>query len=598
MKQLKTMFTLLGPARKAVIGGVVLRLVQSLALGISFGSAMNLVAKIIEGTQIGPEIAARTAIACAVSLLVQLIAGWAAARLSWLASYRAVANMRLELLRHLRQIPVNALGNRSRGDVAALLSTDLQLVEDFLSEGLPRLGQALGIPLLVVVAVGINDPILAAAIALPIFAMIPVMSWSSKRLAALADRRQAAQANAAARMIDLVTAMPALRVYSTRERTEQWYSRAVEEFRSISVEMVHRLIVPSTLAGLILTLGIPLVAVTSGWAVATSATSIALVGVVLVVVLSVYQPVQGLLSTNESWQMAQAALRRVQDVADIEQLPEPEQPARTPQHFDVELRAVDYAYPVRDNEVSTQGTGDSSVTEREPGYLALRGVNFHARAGEMTAIVGPSGSGKSTVLSLISRFDDPSSGSICIGGVDLKDIAAADRSDLVTVVFQDVHLFPGTIADNIAAAKPGASRSEIERAARTACAHEFISSLPDGYDTVLGEDGAGLSGGQRQRLSIARAAIKDAPIVLLDEATSALDSVNEAAVHRGIQALCKGRTTIVVAHKLATISAADCIVVLDGGRVVESGTHTELLASRGVYSRLWSKAAQLEDWAL
>lgn len=598
MKTFMTMLRLLGPARNAVLGGVIMRLIQSLALGIAFGSAMSLVAKIILGEKISLATVENTALACAISLLIQLVAGWAAARLSWLASYRAVAHMRLALLQHLRQIPVNALGRRSRGDIAALLSTDLQLIEEFLSEGIPRLGQALGIPLLVIVAVGMNDLILAGAIALPIFAMVPVMKWSSKRLSALADRRQAAQANASARMIDLVTAMPALRVYSTRERTEQWYHKAVAEFRAISVEMVHRLIVPSSMAGVILMMGIPLVAMTSSLTLIDTAASAALVAVVLVVVLSVYQPVQGLLSTNESWQMAQAALRRVQDVTDIEQLPEPEQPARTPQHFDVELRAVDYAYPVRDNEVSAQGAGDSSVTEREPGRLALRGVSLHARAGEMTAIVGPSGSGKSTVLSLISRFDDPTDGSIRIGGVDLKDLAAADRSELVTVVFQDVHLFPGTIADNIAAAKPGSSRSDIERAARIACADEFISALPDGYDTVLGEDGAGLSGGQRQRLSIARAAIKDAPIVLLDEATAALDPVNEAAVHRGIQALCKGRTTIVVAHKLATISAADHIVVLDGGQVAESGTHKELLVHEGVYSRLWAKTARLEDWAL
>lgn len=603
MTQLITMFRLLGTARRAVIGGVVMRLIQSLGLGIAFGAAMRLVVRLISGEPIGQDLVLRTAMACGVSLLIQLAAGWAAARLSWLASYQAVANMRLALLQHLQRIPVNALGRRSRGDIAALLSTDLQLIEDFLAEGMPRLGQALGIPLIVIVAVGVNDLTLATAIAVPILAMMPVMSWSSKKLATLADRRQSAQAHAAARMIDLVTAMPALRVYSTRERTAAWYSQAVEEFRAISVEMVHKLIVPSSLAGLILMLGIPLVAATGGWRLSGPGTSAALIGVVLVMVLNVYQPVQGLLSTNESWQMAQAALRRVQEISDIPPLPEPAQPAQPPTQFDVELCDVDYVYPSPANHTGDDATHTAKTLKNQggdntQGTIALRGVNLRARAGQMTAIVGPSGSGKSTVLSLISRFDDPTTGSIRIGGVNLKEIAAPDRSDLVTVVFQDVHLFPGTIADNIGAARPGASRSEIERAARIACADEFIAALPDGYDTILGEDGAGLSGGQRQRLSIARAALKDAPIVLLDEATSALDPVNEAAVQRGIRALCQGRTTIVVAHKLATIAAADQIVVLEAGQVTETGTHQELLSRAGAYARLWTTAARSEDWAL
>lgn len=585
MKQLVTMLRLLGSARQAVIGGVVLRLVQSLALGVAFGSAMGLVAKTLRGESVDEATVMHTVIACGVSLLLQLIAGWGAARLSWLAAYSAVANMRLSLLQHLRNIPVNALGRRSRGDIAALLSTDLQLIEDFLSEGMPRLGQALGIPLLVIVAVGVNDPLLAVAIAAPIVAMIPVMSWSAKKLGVLADRRQTAQAHATARMIDLVSAMPALRVFSTQERTMQWYRQSVEQFRAISVEMVHKLIVPSSMAGYVLMMGIPLVVAVSGWSLSFSDTPVALVGVVLVLILSVYQPVQGLLSSNESWQMAQAALRRMQEIYSIPALSEPSCPASPPKDFDVELANVDYHYPML-----------AEVPCDAP--MALQGVNLRAVAGEMTAIVGPSGAGKSTVLSLIARFDDPVTGTVRIGGVDLSEIGAADRSNLVTVVFQDVHLFPGTIADNIAAVRPSASRAEIMHAARIACADEFITKLPRGYDTELGEDGSGLSGGQRQRLSIARAVLKNAPIVLLDEATSALDPVNEAAVQRGIQGLCAGKTTIVVAHKLSTISTAKQIVVLDKGRVAECGTHQELMNRRGLYSRLWERTLESAQWAL
>lgn len=578
MRLFITLWNLSGKARRTVLAGVVLRLLQALLLGVAFGCAMSVIIAILSYQPITSSHATWISVLCALSLILQLLVGWQAARCSWLAAYEAVANMRLALLRHLRVIPINALGKRTRGDIAALVSTDLQLIEDFLSEGLPRLGQALGIPLLVIVAVALNDPVLAATIALPIGCVIPVMVWSSKRLSELGDRRQEAQAQASARMIDLIASMPALRMYAKRRRVLCWYHKAVEEFRAISVEMVHKLIVPVSAAGLVLMLGVPLVVAVSGYAFVHSGTQVALIGAVLVIVLNVYQPVNGLLATNESWQMAQAALRRVQALMQVDALPDPQAPSPKPKTNDVEFSSVSYTYP--------------------DGTVGLHSVSLTARHGQMTAIVGPSGAGKSTILNLIARFDDVSEGQILIGGVDIRDIPAQQRSELVTVVFQDVHLFPGTIAENIAMGSKDVSRAEIIAAARLACADEFIRELPAGYDTVLGEDGAGLSGGQRQRLSIARAALKDAPIVLLDEATSALDPLNEAAVHRGLTALLEGRTTIIVAHKLRTIAKADCIYVLDKARIVQSGNHESLRSAPGLYAHLWETLERSTRWAL
>lgn len=580
MKQLVVLWRLTGPHRWAVAGGALLRVVQSLFLGVAFGAAISIVVQLVRGEIPDGSGVTRVVIMCLASLAGQLVTGWFAARLSWLASYRAVAHMRMRVLGHLREIPVAVLGERSRGDTAALLSSDLQLVEDFLSEGLPRLGQALGLPVLVIVAVGMQDPLLAATLALPIVAMLPVMSWSGRKLTELGDVRQAKQADASARIIDTVTAMPALRVFSTRDRTLNWYGAAVEEFRAISVTMVHRLLVPVSAAGLVLMAGIPLTVAVAGRAAVADTANAALAAVVLVLALNVYQPVQGLLSTNESWQMAQASLRRVMAVLGIKRLHDlPASDADRPgRGTEVRFDAVSYRYP----------DGTPGIDE----------VNLVAEAGKMTAIVGPSGAGKSTILNLIARFDDPQSGTVSIGGTDLRRLTPDARSGLVTVVFQDVHLFPGTIAENIAVGDPGATDAEIRAAAELACADEFIRELPDGYATVLGEDGAGLSGGQRQRLSIARAALKDAPVVLLDEATAALDPVNEAAVHRGLAALLEGRTAIVVAHKLGTISSADRIVVLDGGRVAEEGDHESLLAGGGLYARQWETLRSAAEWTL
>ena len=220
------------------------------------------------------------------------------------------------------------------------------------------------------------------------------------------------------------------------------------------------------------------------------------------------------------------------------------------------------------------------------GTLALRGLTLTAEAGKTTALVGPSGGGKSTIMHLIPRLYDVTDGSIRIDGQDVRDVSQTSLRKHIAVVSQEAILFNDTIAANIGLGDLDADRDAIIQAAKSADAHGFISRLPEGYDTVLGEDGEGLSGGQRQRLSIARAILRDAPILLLDEATSALDTESEAKVQAALERLSQGRTTLVIAHRLATIRDADMIYVIDGGRVVESGTDAELRKRGGVYAGL------------
>ena len=215
----------------------------------------------------------------------------------------------------------------------------------------------------------------------------------------------------------------------------------------------------------------------------------------------------------------------------------------------------------------------------------------------LTALVGPSGSGKSTITKLITRYADPEAGTVRLGGVDLatQDPDAVLRH--VAVVFQDVYLFDDTIRANIAMSRPEATDAEVEAAARAAGAHDFVAGLALGYATRVGEIGSALSGGERQRISIARAILKDAPVVLLDEPTAALDTESEVIVQQAIEALVAGRTVVVVAHRLSTVVGADQIVVLDEGRVVQRGTHTELIADAGGrYARMWAAQMQARHW--
>jgi ATP-binding cassette subfamily B protein/subfamily B ATP-binding cassette protein MsbA len=289
---------------------------------------------------------------------------------------------------------------------------------------------------------------------------------------------------------------------------------------------------------------------------------------------SLYQPLNSITTTASTVQNAAANANRVTEILDTEVLVKDAPNAR-----DISLRGN-----VRYENVSFS---------YETSLPTLKNVSFGAKAGEVVAMVGPSGAGKTTLANLLARFHDPSSGRVTIDGVDIRDIRLRSLREQIAMVLQEPFLFPITIAENIAFGKPDASREEIIEAAKAANAHDFIKRLPHGYDTVIGERGATLSGGEKQRLSIARAFLKDAPILILDEPTSALDAGAEHLLLGALDRLMKNRTTFIIAHRLSTIRNANLIIALNRGEVVERGRHPELMARNGLYAKLYRQQMEI-----
>jgi len=510
-------------------------------------------------------------------MLASMVVRWQAQGFDYRGDMlRSTHELRSALGEQLRRIPLEALQDKRAGGINATLLGNVDETLSYTLTVANMMATALITPVVVALAALWFDWRLGLILLLVFPLLIPLYRW--RRPAYGRGMRMLAEANehASADILEYIQGLPVLRAACcVGERAERLQAaiKRLEMIQTIGEKKGSR---PNLILATIMELAILAVVLLGVWFVVRGTLDVAILAALLVIVVRFGEPLATFVLYSKIIDLIEAALGRINAMLRIRPLPQ-QVPAQAPESFDVAFASVGFRYA-------------------RAGADTLSDLNAHLPARSLTALVGPSGSGKTTMTRLLMRHADPQAGRITIGGVDVRAIAPERLNALISVVFQDVYLFDDSIWANIRMARPEASASEVEAAARAAHCHEFITRLPNGYATRVGDIGNRLSGGERQRISIARALLKDAPIVILDEPTAALDTESEVAVQAAIDALVRDRTVIVIAHRLSSIAAADQILVIDGGRVIESGRHAELLARQGRYACMWQAQQSAKRW--
>lgn len=490
--------------------------------------------------------------------------------MSHVAAYRTLHRLLMQVYRHLQRMPPSFLARRHTGNLVARSIGDVAMIEDFIAHGIPETMLAVVIPVTMSVVLLLINWKLALIALLPLPIVAVAVYFITTRVRNSWKQVRGRFADLSAVIQDHLSGLTVIQSFRQEAESARRINRESRLYRDSIVHANTWSLVPAGIIEASAGAGLVLIVWSGGWMDTTGPLRVDVADLVVFLMYlgQIFLPFLRLANLTENLQKAAASAERVFEMLDLSPAIVDSPAARPPVQgrFDVAFDRVDFSY--------------------RPGLPVLRDVSFRIEQGETVALVGMTGVGKTTVCHLLVRFFDVESGSIRLGGQDIRELPLAYLRDHVGLVSQDVFLFHGTIRENLLFGRPQATEEELRAAARAAHAEEFILSFPAGYDTMVGERGIRLSGGQKQRIALARALLKDAPVLVLDEATSAVDAETESSIREALRRVTAGRTVLIVAHRLSTIMGADRIIVLDGGQVVEIGTYDELAAAQGHFSRL------------
>ena len=497
---------------------------------------------------------------------------------SHLAAFRVATNMRVAVTEHIAKLPLGFADSFGSGKLRKIINDSTGATETYLAHQLPDKYAALATPVGLLVLLFVFDWRLGLLSLIPVvLAFLVMSSMTGKHMAEKMKQYNNALENMSNEAVEYVRGIPVVKTFGQSVFSFKKFKSTIDEYQKWVVAYTKDMRVPMMFYTAAINGVFAFLIAGALWFTADGVTNGFLLNLIFYIVIT---PVISLTLTkmmymSENNMIVKDALERIDGVLSVSPMSESETP-EYPADSSVELNDVHFSYDGK-NEV-------------------IRGVSMNIGAGQTVALVGPSGGGKSTLAGLMARFFDVKSGSIKVGGADIREIPKEELMNAVSFVFQDSKLIKATIAENVKLGKPDATDEEVAAALHTAQCDDIIQKLPDGADTVIGTKGVFLSGGERQRIAIARAVLKNAPVIILDEATAFADPDNEAKVQKAFSELSKGKTVIMIAHRLSTVANADCIYVIKDGLIAESGRRDELLEKNGVFAEMWKEYAASVEW--